>query len=125
MTAIAVGVEMMSRSLGILGEWKEVIDLPGFILLLITIIVVGIPVFWLANLFMRWIEKLSNPSIYDHFRQSLFFYLILIYCFISWMAGGFGITEEDAYLLLWAGISSIGILVNYRFLFRERRESRQ
>lgn len=121
LTGIAIGIEALVRSAGILGEYKDVIDLPLFIVFLISIIIFGIPLLWLANSLILRLEKIKNPTILDHFRQSLFYYLMLIYTLISWIAGGLRNTEEDGYLLLWMGISVIGIAVNYQYLLRRRK----
>ncbi len=121
LTGIAVGVEAFLRSAAVLGEYKGVIDLPLFIMFLSSIIIFGIPLFWLANLLMQRFEKPHGPTVYDHFRQSLFFYLIVIYSSATWIARGFGNTEEDGYLLLWIGISLVGIVVNYKFLSVRRK----
>ena len=121
MTGIAVGIEAIARTVGILGEYKGIIDLPIFIVFFCSIIVFGIPLFWLANLLNQRLEKLNNPSTLDHFRQSLFFYLIVIYSLISWIAQGAGNNEEDGYLLMWIGISIVAIVMNYLFLFKRRK----
>ena len=61
MTAIAVGIEVFARAIGILGEYRGVIDLPLFIVFLSSIILFSVPLFWLANLLLRKLEKLKNP----------------------------------------------------------------
>ena len=121
LTGIAVGVETLVRADGILGEYKGVIDLPLIIMFLSSIIIFGIPLFWIANLLMQGLENLPGPSTYDHLRQSLFFYLIVIYGLTTWIAQGFSGNEEDGYLLLWISISLIGIMINYIFLFMRRK----
>ena len=123
MTGIAVGIEAVARTIGILGEYKGLIDLPIFIVFFYSIIAVGIPLFWLTNLLIQKLEKLINPSTLDHLRQSLFFYLIVIYSLVSWIARGAGNNEEDGYLLMWIGISIVAIVMNYLFLFRRRKAS--
>ena len=122
LTAISVGIEMWARSVGILGEYHEVIDLPIFIVFSLSIIIFGVPIFWVTNLLMQRIEKRQSTALSDHIRQSSLFYLLLIFCLVSWVAGGFGTTEADGYLLLWLGISLIGIAVNYIFLFSGSRK---
>ena len=120
-TGIAVGMEALMRALGIIGEYQGVIDLPLFLLFLNSIIIFGFPLFWLANLLIQKLEKLHSPIVVDHFRQSLLYYLMVIYSLATWMARGFNNREEDGYLLLWIGISLIGIVVNYLFLFKRRK----
>ena len=115
LTALSVWLEAVMRSIGILGEYYGVIDLPTFIFFLISIVLFGIPLFWLANLLIRKIENQSGSIINIHIRQSLLYYLLFLYCAGAWIAGGLGNTEEDGYLLIWMGISIIGILVNYKF----------
>jgi cytochrome bd-type quinol oxidase subunit 2 len=120
MTGIMVGVEMIARETGILGEYKGIIDLPTTITFLLGIPIFGIPVFWLANILMQKIEKLQSPKIYDFMRQSIFYFVVFIGCASTWIAHGCGGTEEDGYLLLWSGISLIAVVINYIFLFRKR-----
>lgn len=121
MTGIAVGIEALVRAVGIIGEYRGAVDLPLFIVFLSAFIVCGVPLFWLVNLLIRKLEKLHNPVLSDHFRQSLFFYIIVLSSFVSWIAQGFGNTEEDGYLFMWIGISIVAIAVNYQFLFRRRK----
>ena len=112
---------ILPEEMGILGEYEGVIDTPIFITFLSGIIIFGIPLFWLANALMQSIEKLQNPRIYDHLRQSVFHFLIIIYSSSIWISRGFSGNEEDGYLLLWLGISLIAIVINYIFLFRKRK----
>ncbi len=121
MTGIAVGIEALAQTVGILGEYKGVIDLPLFIVFLSSIILFGVPLFWLSNLLIRRLEKLNNPIVLDHIRQSIFFYLILIYSSAKWISRGFSNSEEDGYLLMWMGISFVGIVINYIFLLSRRK----
>jgi len=121
LTGITVGVEMLAREMGILGEYEGVINTSIFITFLSGIIIFGIPLFWLANALMQSIEKLQSPRIYDHLRQSIFHFLIIIYSSSIWISRGFRGNEEDGYLLLWLGISLIAIAINYIFLFRKRK----
>ncbi len=121
LTGISVGVEMLARETGILGEYTGVIDMPTVLTFSSSVIIFGLPLFWLANAIMQSIEKLHNPSIYDFIRQSIFFFMIIIYAILTWILGGFSGNEEDGYLLLWSGISLLAIVVNYIFLFSNRR----
>lgn len=121
LTGITVGVEMFARKTGILGEYADVIDIPSFITFFSGIIIFGIPLFWLANVLMQSIEKLHSPGIYDFLRQSILFLIIIIYCTSTWITYGFSGNEEDAYLLLWLGISLVAILINCVYLFRKSR----
>lgn len=121
LTGITVGVEMLARETGILGEYKGVIDTPLFITFFMGIIIFGIPLFWLANALIQSIEKSHSRSIYDYLRQSIFFFIIIIFSTTTWISRGFSGNEEDGYLLLWLGISLIAIVINYIFLFRRRK----
>lgn len=116
LTAITIWIEMIMRSQGWLGEYQGVIDLPTFIMFMISLIIVGAPFFLLVNLLIRRIESLDEYGISDHFRQSLIFYIAGIISLITWMINGFGNSEGDGYLLLWTGISLLGILVNFIFI---------
>jgi len=120
LTGISVGVEMLARESGILGEYTGVIDMPTVLTFSSSVIIFGLPLFWLANALMQSIEKLHNPSIYDFIRQSIFFFMIIFYITLTWIFRDFNGNEEDGYLLLWLGISLVAIVVNYIFLFRNR-----
>ena len=119
MTGIIVGIEMIARETGILGEYKGIIDQPTTTTFLLGLIIFGIPVFWLANVLMQKIEKLQSPKIYDCLRQSIIFFIVIVLCISTWIAHGCGNSEEDGYLLLWSGISIVAIMVNYIFLSRK------
>jgi hypothetical protein len=121
LTGISVGVEMLARETGILGEYTGLIDTPTVLTFSSSVIIFGFPLFWLANAIMLSIEKLHNPSIYDFIRQSIFFFMIIIYAILTWIFCGFSGNEEDGYLLLWLGISLIASLINYIFLFQKRK----
>jgi len=121
LTGISVGVEMLARETGILGEYTGLIDTPTVLTFSSSVIIFGLPLFWLANAIMQSIEKLHNPSIYDFIRQSIFFFMIIIYAILTWIFCGFSGNEEDGYLLLWLGISLIASLINYIFLFQKRK----
>jgi len=121
LTGISVGVEMLARETGILGEYTGVIDTPIVLTFSSSVIIFGIPLFWLANAIMQSIEKLHNPGVYDFIRQSIFFFMIIIYTILTWIFRGFSGNEEDGYLLLWLGISLIASLINYIFLFQKRK----
>ena len=66
-------------------------------------------------------EKLKNPSIYDHVRQSIFFYFIILYVLVTWIFYGFTGSEDDVYFLTGLAISIVAIVINYKFLFRIRQ----
>ena len=97
------------------------LDLTGLIEGSLIIIIFGIPLFMLANRLMQGPEKLLSPSILDHLRQSLFFYLIIIYSLSTWIFEGFSDSESNGYLLLWSGGSLVAIVVNCIFLFRKHK----
>ena len=72
---IAMGsIERMARTFGILPDYIRVFEAPYIFLTIGIIVISGIPLFWLDNLLMQGIEKLHRPTIYDHLRQSIFFY---------------------------------------------------
>ena len=50
MTGIAVGIEAIARTVSILGEYRGTINFQIFIVFVCSIFVIGIPLFWLANL---------------------------------------------------------------------------
>ncbi len=115
---MAVGVETWFRSIGILGEYHNVIDGPTFAVFAASIIVFGIPVFLLGNHLFRNAGRSAR-----HIRQSLWLYLIAGYCLVTWAATGLGNSEADGYLLTWAGISGVGIVTNYFCVVRRRRKT--
>ena len=124
LTAISVGAEMLARDMDILGEYAGVIDMPTFLTFATSVIIIGVPLFWFANILMQRIEKIYKPNIFDFLRQSIFYFILIIYCLISWIKYGFRGNEGDGYLLLWLGISIVAILINYLFLFRNRSANR-
>lgn len=117
LTGISVASEMTARRIGLLPEWEGVIDTPLLFFGAVLILVVGIPFFRLANKFLQRFEKLTTPSIYDHIRLSLFFYIIVILCASIWVWNGYHSSEEDGYFLVWTGYSLIAIFSNYYYLF--------
>lgn len=121
LTGIAVAGEFAARALGVLAEWEDVIDAPLIILMGSIIVIAGIPAFWLTNRLIQSLEELINPTIYDHLRHCLFFYLMIIYSLATWVARGFSGSENDGYLLLWSGISLVALITNYIFLFQKNK----
>ena len=116
LTGITIGIEAIMRSEGWLGPYEGFIDLSTFVTFIVSLIVIGVPVFWVVNMLIRRIENSQELRISDHLRQSSIFYLAGTISLIFWVINGFGNSEEDGYLLLWMGISSLGILVNYIYL---------
>lgn len=114
-TAIAVGIETFLRNAGILGEYTGVIDTPTFFVFFFSILFIGTLFFWIANIILQRIEKLENFSISNHFRQSIFFYLLGLFALLTWIINGLGNSEEDGYLLMWIEISAVGVVTNYLF----------
>ena len=123
MTGLTVGIELIARNIGLLGEFEGVIDTPTAILFFFAIIICGIPVFWLANVLMQYVEKGQKPGKNDFIRQSVLYFLIMFYCLSVWASDGFQLYEEDGYLLLWSGISMLAIVINY-FFVRKRNTTR-
>lgn len=118
---IAMGlVELIASKFGLLPDYIRVFEMPYILLMIGIIVIFGIPVFWLANRLMYAIEKVQIPTIYDHLRQSVFFYIIIIYSLFTWISNGFQGSVSDLYFLILSGFSMISILVNYIFLFRRR-----
>lgn len=122
MTALSVALEMVGRILGILPEYTGLIDRPMVILGLCVILIAGVPVFLLANHLIQHIEKPNTFTLYDHIRQSSLFYLMGIYSLSTWISHGFAKNEEDAYLLMWLGISIVAVVVNYMFIQQKKKE---
>lgn len=120
MTGVAIAMEAWMRSVGILGDYMGVVDLPLLLVFLGSILLIGVPVFGLTNVLIAKMEKPRETTVIDHLRQSLLFYMLVTYCAASWGARGFSNTETDGYLLLWTGIALIAIAVNYVWLLRRR-----
>ena len=127
MTAAAIAAEMAARNVGLLPEWNDVIDLPSTLLMTAVVIAVGIPLYWLVNKLIKRIERPERARMRDHLRHACAYYVILIAGLWSWAANGFGNGENDAYFLLWSGISLLAIFTNGFFLFgrRSARSDRQ
>lgn len=93
----------------------------NFSTLLISIILVGAPLFWLANMGMARIEKLLKPKVLDHFRQSGVFYFIALYVLVHYLRYGYYGTLNDAYFLPILTISIVAIITNGLFLYKRYR----
>lgn len=117
---IAMGsIELMTRTFGLLPDYIRVFEVPYIFLTIGIIVIAGIPLFWLANRLMQRLEKLHGPTIYDHFRQSIFFYLIIVYSVSAWIFSGFSGSVDDLYFLTLSSFSLISLVVNYIFLFQK------
>ena len=122
LTFVAMGsIELIARVFGLLPDYIAVFRVPYVFLIIGIIIISGIPLFWLANRLMQVLEKLRSPAIYDHFRQSIFFYFIIVYILLTWISSGFSGSEDDVYFLTFSGISIVSIVINLIFLFRRRK----
>lgn len=122
MTFIAMGsIELVARSFGLIPDYIAVFKIPFIFVIISVIVISGIPLFWLANRFMRALEKLQSTTIYDHLRQSIFFYLIIAYSLGTWVFSGFKGGEDDVYFLTFLVISIVSIATNLVFLFRGRK----
>ena len=106
LTATSIASEAIFRQVGLLGEYKNVIDLPTFIAFVVSLLVIGFPLFLFANKILNKFDGI-NPY------RSLLYVLVLLSCFSIWALNGFNNQEEDGYHLLWMGISIIAILVHY------------
>ncbi len=119
---IAMGsIEFMARTFGLLPDYILVFEGPYIFLTIGIIVISGIPLFWLANGVLQGLEKLQSPTIYDHFRQSIFFYFIIVYSLSTWSFSGFSGSVDDVYFLTLSGFSLVSIMINYIFLFRRRK----
>ena len=96
-------------------------DMNGFVELPILILILGTILFWIANKLMVGLEKLLKPENIDHFRQSSFYYLGLLYAFISLLRSGYHGGLGEAYILLVVAISAWAIIINAIFLYRRRK----
>ena len=123
LTGLTIGAEAVARSIGVLATYQGSIDVQTFLLFDIAILVFGIPVFWVTNLLINRLERTVEVTKGTHFRQSAGFYLVGFISLFNWINSGFGNTEEDGYLLIWLGISVVGIVMNYLFLRRLQKIS--
>ena len=118
MTFITMGsIELVARSFGLIPDYISVFKIPFIFIIISVIVISGIPLFWLANRFIQELEKLKSTTIYDHFRQSIFFYLIIAYSLGIWVFSGFKSEEDDVYFLTFLVISIVSIVINLIFLF--------
>lgn len=90
----------------------------GFLLNFLLLFIIVLPViFWLANLTMYKIERLENPKISDHFRQSSLYYLLmLVLIFVLWPSVA-GVDDNKPRILVFAvgliGVGGIGFNALY------------
>lgn len=108
-------VAIIENTIGFLFDMNGFVELPTLILILGTIL------FWLANKLMVNLEKLLKPENIDHFRQSSFYYLGLLYAFISLLRSGYHGGLGEAYALLVLAISVWAIIINAIFLHKQRK----
>lgn len=121
LTGLSVGVEMLVRSTGLIGEYQNVVDTPLVATYLASLLALGIPLFWLANHLMQLIEKPKSRRAIDHLRQSIFYYAVVIATLATWATRGYNGGESDGYLLLWLGISFLAVITNYLSLRSKHR----
>jgi len=120
--AIAMGsIELMARRFDFLPDYIRAFEVPYVFLTLGIIVIFSSLLFWLANRLMQFLDKLANPGIYDHFRQSIFFYLITACILASWIFNGFTGGEDDVYFVTMVTISVVAITLNCIFLIRKRK----
>ncbi len=121
---IAMGsIERMAQSFGLLPNYIFVYKAPYIFLTISIIIISGTPLFWIANRLMQGLEKLHRPTVYDYFRQSIFFFFIIVYSLATWILSGFNGTVDDLYFVTLSIYSLISIVVNYIFLFRKLKSN--
>ena len=116
LTGISVGIEMLARKAGFIGEYEGIIDLHLVILFFFSILLFGIPMFFLINSWLRNKVLCGNGWFIEHITTSCLLYLIIILIMFKWISKGFINNEENGYLLLWMAISFTGILVNIVYL---------
>ena len=118
---IAMGsIELMVQSFGLSSDYIRVFEVPYVFLTIGIIVISGIPLFWFANRLMQRIEKLRRPTIYDHFRQSIFFYFIIVYSLSTWIFSDFNANVDNLYFLTLSAFSIVSIMINY-ILFQKRK----
>ena len=116
---IAMGaIELIARKFDLLPEYINVFKPPYIILIIGIIILSGGLLFWFANRLMRAVERFKSLTIYDHLRQSIFYYFIIVFVFFTWIFNGFNGNEDDVYFLTGLCISIVCIVVN--LIFKER-----
>lgn len=116
--AIAMAsIELIARVFRLLPDYIRVFEWPYIFLIIGVMFISGIPLFWLANHLMQAIERLQSPSLFDHLRQTIVFYLIIGLISFAWISSGFSGGEDDVYFLTFLGYSLLSIAVNLIFLF--------
>lgn len=87
----------------------------------LSLVIIGSPLFWLANKLMTGFEKLLKPNSLDHFRQSSLYYLASLYALTSLVRHGYYGGLGEAYMLMALAISVWAIIVNAVFLYKRRK----
>lgn len=113
-------IELMAQTFNLLPDYIRLFEVPFIFLTISIMLIFGTPLFWLANRLMQRLEKLQGPTVNDHFRQSIFFYFIIVYSSSTWIFSGFRGNEDDLYFLTLSGFSLMSIVINYFFLLRRR-----
>lgn len=117
---IAMGsTELIARSFELLPDYIRVFEMPYIFITISIIILSGIPIYFIASRLLLRLEKLHGINFYDHIRQSIFYYIVIIYSLTRWLFYGFFSNEDDLYLLTMSAYSLIAIMINY-ILIRRR-----
>ena len=97
--------------------------LAGIVEVIIVIATFGTLILWLANDIISGLEKLHKPSISDHVRQSIIFYLIVLLTLLNFFSKGYNGGLHEGMLLISLLISGWAIILNAIFLYRRRRKA--
>jgi len=117
-TALTIITEMLAREAGILGAYQNVIDLHTFLIFAFSAILFGIPIFYWINQLLNKFEWASRNE--SAFPRITFLAVLSFICMITWGINGFHNSEADGYLMIWMGISLIGIVINRYFQHQEK-----
>lgn len=92
---------------------------------LIGIILFGGLFFWFGSRVLCWLEKIVQPSFYDHIRQSIGYYLLILFVLVyvvitpNSLSGGL----DFGYILAFIPTSLWAIVVNYFFILQLRKKT--
>lgn len=105
-------IEVIARKFSLTPNYFSVFSVPYLFVFGMVWLLLGIPLFILANGILRRVEKVRNYTLIDHFRQSTFYYLISILICVAWLVNGITGSENDVYFVTLLSISVLSIGVN-------------
>lgn len=118
-------IEVTARKYDFIPDYIIAFQYPYILIIIFVVLTFGIPIYWLANRLIQIVDKIKSPSFQNHFRQSLFYYILITLILMSWMFRGFEGGEDDVYFLSFLIISLLAITSNYFQILHKCREGKQ